>query len=315
MSKSNKATVISRVNDVGRLILSGAEFAEIRQYPTDQNWGVSGRQLRRYMQQCYARLAQTTDRDRKELLGRHLMQRRAIYVRSLKNNDLRTALQTLRDEAELEGLYPSSQAAADQALEHSLGIQSSPLTRKELVARHLAAEAEGDEKELSVVKSLTPVKLYSLPTTMVPVAHLHILTLIYVWEQLEQLASFLHAMWQFSIAVRSQEELGEEPGGESDAESAWLDIELVAAYRFRIGQEAWQLFCEGIGVDGNLLVASNYQGGMLEMAAGKISLVAPSEDDMPAILANIGNDGQTRMVTARDLARSWNDLYEQVCHD
>src|SRR5258708_5772046 len=115
MAKSNTATVLTRVNEAGRLILSGAAFAELRQSASDPNWRVSGRQIRRYMQRCYTRLAQATDRDRKELMGRHLMQRRAIYARSLKNGDLRTALQPLRDEAELEGLYPSPQASAEQA--------------------------------------------------------------------------------------------------------------------------------------------------------------------------------------------------------
>jgi hypothetical protein len=321
MAKSNTATVIRRVNEVGRLILSGAEFAEIRQYAADQNWRVSGRQIRRYMQRCYTRLAQATDRDRKELLGRHLMQRRAIYARSLKNNDLRTALQTLRDEAELEGLYPSPQASAEQALKHSLGIQSSPLLRKELVARQLAAEAKGDEQELSVVKSLTPIGLYSFPSTTFPIAHLQVLTLIYIQEQLEQMAGFLHAMWQFAIVARSQPkpaeemevESTEEPTEETEDESGWLDIGLVAAYRFRIGQEAWELFCEGIGVDGNLLVAGNYQGGMLEMGEGALSLALPSQEEMPEILARMGHEGPVPVVTARDLARSWKDLYEQVC--
>jgi hypothetical protein len=325
MAKSNTATVLSRVNDVGRLILSGAEFAEIRQYATDQNWKVSGRQIRRYMQKCYTRLAQATDRDRKELLGRHLMQRRAIYARSLKNGDLRTALQTLRDEAELEGLYPSPQASAEQALKHQLGIQSSPLSRRELVARQLAAEAKGDEKELAVVKSLAPTGVYTFPSTMLPIAHLHILTLVYIWEQLEQMASFLHAMWHFNIAVRMKDEPKEEleptaePAEESDdeldAESAWLDIGLVAAYRFRIGREAWEQFCEGIGVDGNLLVAGNYQGFMLEMGEGRLSSVAPSEDQMPEILARMGHEGPVTVKTARDLTLSWKDLFDQVCRD
>jgi hypothetical protein len=323
MAKSNTATVLSRVNEVGRLILSGAEFAEIRQYASDQNWQVSGRQIRRYMQKCYTRLAQATDRDRKELLGRHLMQRRAIYARSLKNGDLRTALQTLRDEAELEGLYPSPQATAEQALKHQLGIQSSPLSRKELVARHLAAEANGDKKELEVVKSLTPMGLYRLPSTSFPIAHLQILTLIYIWEQLEQTASFLHAMWEYAIR-EIQGKNSEEKPGDQDAEnpdeepydgSGWLDIGMVAAYRFRIGQEAWEQFCEEIGVDGNLLVAGNYQGGMLELAEGRMSLSAPDEGQMPEILARMGREGPLSVTTARDLARSWKDLYEQVCRD
>ena len=251
------------------------------------------------------------------------MQRRAIYARSLKNGDLRTALQTLRDEAELEGLYPSPQASAEQSLKHQLGIQSSPLSRKELVARQLAAEAKGDEKEQAVVKSLTPTGLYTLPSTTMPIAHLHILTLIYIWEQLEQTASFLHAMWEYAICEiqgknseeKPNEQDVENPHEESCDGSGWLDIGMVAAYRFRIGQEAWELFCAGIGVDGQLLVEGNYQGGMLELAEGRMSLSAPHEGQMPEILARMGREGPLSVKTARDLARSWKELFEKVCHD
>src|SRR4029077_20254100 len=153
--------------------------------------------------------------------------------------------------------YPSPQAAAEQALKDQLGIQSSPLSRKELVARQLAAEAKGDEKELAVVKSLTPTSVYTFPSTMVPIAHLHILALVYIWEQLEQMASFLHAMWQLAIVTRSEAETAEKAGVKptedltelSEEESSWLDIGRVAAYLFRTGQEGWEQFCEGIGVD------------------------------------------------------------------
>ncbi len=107
MPKSDKATVLQRTQDVLRLLLAGAEFAEIRQYATEKGWHVRQRQLRRYIETAYANLAKTTDRDRQQLLGRHLMQRRALFARALKAGDLRTALQVLRDEAELQGLYPA----------------------------------------------------------------------------------------------------------------------------------------------------------------------------------------------------------------
>ena len=111
MAKSDKATVLRRVQDVLRLVLAGAEFADIRQYASDQDWQVSGRQVRRYMESAYGQLASAAKRDRDQLLGRHLMQRRALYARCLKGNDLRTALQVLRDEAALQGLYPPTKIA------------------------------------------------------------------------------------------------------------------------------------------------------------------------------------------------------------
>ena len=108
MPKSGKATINRRVQEVSRLLLAGAEFAEIRQYASDHGWRISDRQVHRYMAAAYEGLATTTDRTRKQLLGRHLMQRRALYARALKSGDLKTALQILRDEADLEALYPPS---------------------------------------------------------------------------------------------------------------------------------------------------------------------------------------------------------------
>ena len=111
MPKSTKATVLRRVNEVLRLIVIGAEFEAIRQYADAQDWQVSERQLRRYQESAYTHLANSTRRNHKQLLGRHLMQRRTLFAQALKEKDLRTALQVLRDEAALEGLYPPTKIA------------------------------------------------------------------------------------------------------------------------------------------------------------------------------------------------------------
>jgi hypothetical protein len=95
------------------MLLDGAEFAEIRQFASDSGWNVTDRQLWRYQRAAYRKVVKITERDRVGLLGRHLMQRRSLYARALKANDLRTALQVLRDEAELQGLYPKKDQAAN----------------------------------------------------------------------------------------------------------------------------------------------------------------------------------------------------------
>jgi hypothetical protein len=108
MSRSDKRTMTQRVQDVLRLLLSGFEFAEIRQFALAQGWNVTDRQIRRYQEAAYRDVAKIVRRDQVQLLGRHLMQRRALYAHALKNQDFRTALQILRDEAHLQGLYPSA---------------------------------------------------------------------------------------------------------------------------------------------------------------------------------------------------------------
>ena len=111
MAKSNKATVSRRVLEVLRLTLAGAEFPEIQQYASEKGWDISERQLRRYLELAYQELGETAQRDRQQLIGRHMMQRRALYARALKANDIRTALQVLRDEAALLGLYAPTKIA------------------------------------------------------------------------------------------------------------------------------------------------------------------------------------------------------------
>jgi hypothetical protein len=106
MSRSSKVTVDSREREVLRMLLDGAEFAEIRQFASDSGWNVTDRQLWRYQRAAYRKVVKITERDRVGLLGRHLMQRRSLYARALKANDIRTALAVLQDEAELQGLYP-----------------------------------------------------------------------------------------------------------------------------------------------------------------------------------------------------------------
>jgi hypothetical protein len=67
------------------------------------------------------------------------MQRRALYARALKENDLRTALQVLRDEAALQNLYPPTKIApttpdGENAYqpEQSLQLAIQELTTEEL---------------------------------------------------------------------------------------------------------------------------------------------------------------------------------------
>src|SRR5262249_42077469 len=72
----------------------------------ERSWGVSERQLRRYLSAAHRRIREILDQEQHEVYSRHLMQRRAIYARCLKANDLRAALGVLKDEAHLHGLYP-----------------------------------------------------------------------------------------------------------------------------------------------------------------------------------------------------------------
>ena len=107
--KSTKAVVAQRVNEVLKLRLGGAEFPDIREYAAapEQGWGVSDSQLWRYVKAADALCKEYFDAKADHLLARHLLQRRQLYAHAMGAGDFRTALAVLRDEAELEALYPA----------------------------------------------------------------------------------------------------------------------------------------------------------------------------------------------------------------
>jgi hypothetical protein len=111
--KSSKAEVLRRVNEVFKLRLGGAEFADIREYADapEQQWGVSDTQIRRYIAAADALCKERFDAQADHLLARHLLQRRTLYAHCMGAGDFRTALAVLKDEAQLEGLYPPSKVA------------------------------------------------------------------------------------------------------------------------------------------------------------------------------------------------------------
>jgi hypothetical protein len=109
--KATKAEVAKRVEETGEIRLAGAGFADIRRYAAQNGWGVSDRQLWRYIRAAGELMAKDFEEGRHKLLVRHLAQRRALYARALQIGDYRTALAVARDEAELQGLYSPRKVA------------------------------------------------------------------------------------------------------------------------------------------------------------------------------------------------------------
>jgi hypothetical protein len=110
--KSTKAEVMKRVEEVFKMRLGGAEFADIREYAIapEQAWGVSDTQLWRYIAAADRLVKERFDAKAEYLIHRHLLQRRTLYAHAMGAGDFRTALAVLQDEAKLEGLYPAAKA-------------------------------------------------------------------------------------------------------------------------------------------------------------------------------------------------------------
>ncbi|MEX2170036.1 MAG: hypothetical protein WD851_12065 [Pirellulales bacterium] len=301
MAKSDKATVMKRVQEVLRLLLAGGEYEDISQYAADRDWKLSERQLRRYMERAYKRLASTTQRDQNQLLGRHLMQRRALYARSLKANDMRTALQVLRDEALLEGLYPSTKSATTTSSRNVpySGASGPPLSREERFIRLQFAEARKDRTELRLLETATPHLIYEVPDSLIPRQMLNLQALIYVADQLDHASTFF--MTLFCLAL---------PTGDETEDSFEL-VGSMHAYKFKVETDAWQQYTESIGIDSQKLVADNHHGNMLELFGKRIYDLAPTEEAIRSRLIASGQSAED-LPTSSSIAREWRDMLNVI---
>jgi hypothetical protein len=106
--KSDKATILQRVEEVLQLRLLGAGLPDIRRRASEQQpaWGVCDRQLQRYIQASDKRLAEILDKNPERLLNLHIAQRQALYARCMAANDFSNARAVLKDLGELLNLYP-----------------------------------------------------------------------------------------------------------------------------------------------------------------------------------------------------------------
>lgn len=130
--KSTKAEILKRVEAILEIRLAGAEFADIRKYAAENGWNVSDSQLWRYIRKTDELLAQSLERDREKLFNRHIAQRFALYARAMSVSDYRTALAVLKDQAELQALYPARTHQIKQDLTLTATVTDSE--RREAIA-------------------------------------------------------------------------------------------------------------------------------------------------------------------------------------
>jgi hypothetical protein len=128
--RPSAATAARRAEEVLRIILDGAQWIDICEFVREREaeegslWQLpeggkplSNSQIRRYVARATAMIAQSCRASRKNLLRRHLAQRRNLYAKAVLQGDVKAALAVLRDEAALLNLYPQpdSELAAQVA--------------------------------------------------------------------------------------------------------------------------------------------------------------------------------------------------------
>jgi hypothetical protein len=128
--KATKVEVTKRIEEVFKLRLGGAEFADIVQFAAapEQQWNVHERQIWNYIAAADKLIKERFDARAEHLLNRHLLQRRTLYAHAMGAGDFRTALAVLQDEAKLEGLYPATKIAPttpDGTQQYAFGLSDS----------------------------------------------------------------------------------------------------------------------------------------------------------------------------------------------
>lgn len=107
--KATNAVVLQRVEEVLAIRLDGAQLHDIRRYASENGWGVSDRQLERYIEKADQVLVERRHKRWNRMKALHLARREALYARALQAADLRTALAVLQDMAKLQDLYLDQQ--------------------------------------------------------------------------------------------------------------------------------------------------------------------------------------------------------------
>jgi hypothetical protein len=105
--KQTKAVIRQRVEEMLAVRLDGAMFHQIRQYAAEKGWNVSDRQLYRYIDASDALLEKTLEKNREKLIALHLAKRKNLFARCVNAGQFNVALACVRDEAELQDLYPT----------------------------------------------------------------------------------------------------------------------------------------------------------------------------------------------------------------
>lgn len=103
--KSTNAVVAQRVEEILRIRLDGAAFADIRDCAVQNGWGLSDSQLKKLIQKSDALLKERHERGVSRTFRLHIARRESLYARSAASADFRTALAVLSDMAKVEGLY------------------------------------------------------------------------------------------------------------------------------------------------------------------------------------------------------------------
>jgi len=103
---SNKTEIEERIAIVSKQVLNGLTTQEIC-LKASEKWGVSNRQVTRYIRRCYTLWHKDFEKKRKRNLDYHFAKRRDLYKQAYNKKQWNICLEIVKDEARLTGIYPS----------------------------------------------------------------------------------------------------------------------------------------------------------------------------------------------------------------
>jgi hypothetical protein len=162
----------------------------------------------------------------------------------------------------------------------------------------IAAEARGDEAEYRRLFDASALRTWQFPKHLLAEQALHVLTLIYVGEQLDAAANYFFALWKM-----------EGPGDPQAHE--WLHLAEACAYFFVVNADAWRRFCVGLDIDPDALTAANHRGWLLHYCKEHMPVNAPTAEALQDQLRKSGR-GVPQLVTADGLLADWRNTLQAM---
>ena len=102
----NKIEMENKVAIISKQLLSELTYQEIC-LQASENWGISSRQVTRYIKHCYDLWHKDFEKKRKRNLDYHLAKRADLYKQAYSKKQWNICLEIIRDEAKLAGIYPA----------------------------------------------------------------------------------------------------------------------------------------------------------------------------------------------------------------
>jgi hypothetical protein len=104
--KADRQTVRERLHVCFQLILQGYQTHNFFEDAQVKSWGLSERQLFKYIRRAYARFRKMINQREQDLMTFHIGAGRQLYGKALAVGDILSALAALKEERKFLGLYP-----------------------------------------------------------------------------------------------------------------------------------------------------------------------------------------------------------------